>query len=75
MKFKQMLATGYVSIAILFGLYSSIWGHYHYKGFFYNMGRGLIWPFVMFPALGQLLALFIIIAMLIGLTLFGKKAD
>jgi len=39
------------------------------------MGRGLIWPFVMFPALGQLLALFIIIAMLIGLTLFGKKAD
>ena len=74
MKIKQMLITGYVAIAILFGLYGSIWGQYDYKGFFYNMGRGLIWPAIMFPSLGKVIALILILAMLIGLTLFGKRS-
>ncbi len=73
MKVKQLLITAYVAIGILYGLYSAIWGQYDYKGFFYNMGRGLMWPFIMFPTLGQILALVIILAMLAGLTLFGKK--
>jgi hypothetical protein len=73
MKLKQMLITAYVGIGILFGLYGSIWGQYDYKGFFYNMGRGLIWPVIVFPSLGQILALIIILGVLVGLTLFGKK--
>jgi hypothetical protein len=75
MKLKQILITAYLGVAVLFGLYGSIWGQYDYKGFFYNMGRGLIWPAIMFPSLGKILALILILAMLAGLTLFGKKAD
>lgn len=73
MKVKQIVMMAYVAIGILYGLYNAIWGIYQYKGFIYNMGRGLMWPFIMFPVLGQLLALAIILAMLAGLTLFGKK--
>ncbi|PTQ87178.1 hypothetical protein [Agitococcus lubricus] len=75
MKLKQTLITAYVGIAILFGLYGSIWGQYDYKGFFYNMGRGLIWPAIMFPSLGKVIALILILAMLVGLTLFGKRSE
>ena len=34
MKVKQLLITAYFAIGILYGLYSSIWGQYDYKGFF-----------------------------------------
>jgi len=32
-----------------------MWGRYAYKGFFYNLGQGLIWPAVVFPSLGKLI--------------------
>ena len=57
---KAMLIAAYVVIGILTGIYGSIWGQYDYKGLAYNMGRGLMWPVVMFPSFGQVVALVVI---------------
>lgn len=72
MKIKHMLIAAYVGIGILTGIYSAIWGEYDYKGVAYNMGRGLFWPVVMFPSLGQVIALIVIVGFIAAVTLFGK---
>ncbi|MDO9178709.1 MAG: hypothetical protein Q7U16_10430 [Agitococcus sp.] len=71
---KPILISVYVAIAVLTGIYGSIWGQYDYKGFAYNLGRGLIWPAVMFPSLGKAIGLLIIIGFIAFVTMFGKKA-
>ncbi|MCB1657299.1 MAG: hypothetical protein KDI39_03650 [Pseudomonadales bacterium] len=73
MKIKHILISVYLGIGVLFGLYGSIWGQYDYKGVAYNMGRGLMWPVVMFPSLGQVVALIVIVGFIAAITLFGKK--
>lgn len=70
---KAWLIGGYVAIGILAGIYGSIWGQYDYKGVAYNMGRGLFWPVVMFPSLGQVVALVVIVGFIAAVTFFGKS--
>ena len=72
---KAMLIAAYVVIGILTGIYGSIWGQYDYKGLAYNMGRGLMWPVVMFPSLGQVVALVVIVAFIAAVTMFGKGGN
>lgn len=70
---KPILISVYVAIAVLTGIYGSIWGQYDYKGFAYNLGRGLIWPVVMFPSLGQIISGILIFAFVVGIMMFGKR--
>ncbi|MCB1659315.1 MAG: hypothetical protein KDI39_13925 [Pseudomonadales bacterium] len=72
---KAMLIAAYVVIGILTGIYGSIWGQYDYKGLAYNMGRGLMWPVVMFPSLGQVVALVVIVVFIAAVTMFGKGGN
>lgn len=72
MKIKHMIISAYLVIGILTGIYGSILGQYDYKGVAYNMGRGLFWPVVMFPSLGQVVALIVIVGFIAVVTLFGK---
>ena len=48
-----------------------IWGRYAYKGFFYNLGQGLIWPAVVFPSVGKMIGgvvwIVVIFCLLVGL--------
>lgn len=34
----------------------NIWGQYAYKSFFFNLGRGLVWPAIVFPTIGTILS-------------------
>jgi hypothetical protein len=68
---KLLIILLYTGFAIT-GIYCSIWGQYDYKGIAYNMGRGLFWPVVMFPSLGQVIALIVIVGFIAAVTLFGK---
>ena len=51
----------YLVIGLLFGLQQWIWGEVAHKGLAFNLGRGLAWPAVMFPAFGQAVAGIIIV--------------
>ncbi len=73
MKIKHMLIAAYVAIGILAGIYGSIWGQYDYKGVAYNMGRGLFWPVVMFPSLGQVVGLVVIVGFVAAVISVGKR--
>lgn len=73
MKIKHILISIYVTIGILTGIYGSIWGQYDYKGVAYNLGRGMVWPVIMFPSLGQVVALIVIVGFIAAITLFGKR--
>ena len=58
---KQKVITIYLVVGLLFGLYQWLWGEMAYKGLMYNMGRGVVWPVLMFPAFGQIVAGIIIV--------------
>lgn len=54
MKVKGILIGFYVFMIFCVAIYGTFWGDFSYKGFFYNLGRGIVWPLVIFPGLGKL---------------------
>ncbi|MGF6727768.1 putative membrane-bound spermidine synthase [Paraburkholderia sp. GAS41] len=50
-------------------------GATHYKSFAYNLGRGLIWPVVMIPALGKIIGAIVLVAVVIAILVFVKTKD
>lgn len=66
MKNATGLIIGYLVIGLLFAIYQTNWGQYSYRPFSYNLGQGLVWPAVMFPVLGKIIAGIVIIALVIG---------
>lgn len=73
MKTSHIIITVYVVIAILFGIYGSLFGDYDYRGFMYNLGRGLVWPTIIFPSLGKIIGGIILLAVIGGAIIFAKK--
>lgn len=61
---RYILFVGYMIISFLYSLYGYFFTFYGYKGFAYNLGRGLVWPFVMFPSLGEIVGGIIILAII-----------
>lgn len=55
MSTKAKIITGYLIIGLLFAIYGANWGDHAYRGIFYNLGIGLVWPVIMFPSLGNLI--------------------
>lgn len=51
---RQILITAYLVIAMGFTVYESLFGAENYRGFFYNFGKSLVWPFLVFPILGKI---------------------
>lgn len=66
---KPILFSVYFGIGLLYALYSSFFGAYKYKGFAYNLGRGIIWPATMFPSVGQFIGAVLIIGFVAWITL------
>lgn len=67
---KQKFWTAYFTIALLFAIYSSNWGPYHYQSFAYNLGRALVWPAIMFPVLGNILGAIILVVVIVLILVF-----
>ena len=70
---KEKIISTYIGIAILVGLYEWFFGASKYAGFFYNMGRGFVWPTIMFPALGQIIGGIIWFVVIVGILIFANK--
>ena len=66
---KQNIIIVYLIIGLIFGLYQWFFGPVASRGLIYNLGRGLVWPAVMFPALGQIIGAIIIVAVIAALVI------
>lgn len=72
MSTKQKIINAYFVIGLLFALYEWKFGMYSYKGFFYNLGKGLIWPAVLFPSLGHIIGGVIILLFVVFVVVFVR---
>jgi hypothetical protein len=59
----------YAVIGLLFALYGTWWGDYAFKGFMYNVGRAIVWPAQIFPQIGALMTIIIVVGVVILLSL------
>lgn len=72
MSVKQLIFSVYFFIALLFSIYGTFWGESAYRGFFFNLGLSIVWPAIMFPALGKAIGAVLLVAV-IGLVLGLKR--
>lgn len=64
MKFKHKLIIAYFGFGFLFSIYSWMFGDTAHRSFAYNLGMGLVWPAVMFPVVGQIIGVIIMISII-----------
>lgn len=68
----RVVLSVYVLLIFVFAIYGNWWGTYAYKGFFFNLGRSLIWPVILFPSVGKAIGLLVVLVV-VGLLTFGRK--
>lgn len=68
----RVVLSVYVLLIFVFAIYGNWWGAYAYKGFFFNLGRSLIWPVILFPSVGKAIGLLVVLVV-VGLLTFGRK--
>lgn len=49
------------------------WGQYAYKGFFYNVGRALVWPAIVFPSFGGIVTAMMWLVVIVAILLLVRK--
>ncbi len=69
MSWKQIIIAGYLGMGLIVGIYQSQWGNDAYKGMAYNLGKGLVWPAVLFPIVGQIVGVVLLLAVIAWLLL------
>ncbi|AIL75018.1 hypothetical protein N0P26_002970 [Acinetobacter baumannii] len=69
---KQITIVVYLVIGFFYAIYQHFWGLYSYKGFAFNLGQGLAWPFIMFPTLGKIVGGILILLFIIFIVLKPK---
>lgn len=75
MTFKQKLLYVYLAGIPLFTLYGWIAGPHRHRSFFYNLGVGLAWPITLFPQLGELIGMVLLVGLVLAVLIFGKRKD
>ena len=70
---KAWVIGGYFIIGFFFTVYQNFWGQYSYKSFAYHIGRGIVWPAVMFPSVGKFIGGIIILIIIALITLNSRK--
>lgn len=70
---KQKIFSVYFFIALLYTFYGWLFGSTKYASFFYNLGRGVVWPVHMFPVLGSIITAAIILALVAFAVFSGKN--
>jgi hypothetical protein len=76
MSTKQKIFSIYLVVGLFFTLYGWLFGATSYKSFAYHIGRGLVWPTVIFPGLGAAIGgLIMIIAVILVLVFVRTPRD
>jgi phosphate/sulfate permease len=72
---KQKLISAYFGIGFLVAMYESMFGPDSMRGFAYNLGKGIVWPAVVFPSLGYLIGGIVIVLFVTFVALFVNPTD
>ncbi len=64
MSTKAKIILVYFAIALVFAIYGATFGDYAYKGFAYNLGAAVVWPVMIFPGLGKIIGVIVLIVAL-----------
>jgi hypothetical protein len=72
MSTKQKIFGAYFVIGLLFALYGWLFGTMSYKGFAYNLGRGVVWPLFIFPELGAVIGALILVIVVVLISIFVR---
>ena len=67
---KQKLITGYLIIGLIYAILHFLFGGTG-QGFFYNLGMCLVWPAVIFPAIGKFVGAIILVVVIAALLILG----
>lgn len=65
----------YVLMIVIVAIYGNWWGDFAYRGFGYNLGRALFWPFVMFPGVGKAVGGIIIVGLVLFAVFFMRNPN
>ena len=55
-KIGRILFAGYFLIALLYAVYAHFWGPEPFRSFAFHLGQGVLWPVLVFPSLGPVIA-------------------
>ena len=69
---KNIVIAIYLAIAVLFAIYGTFWGANAYRGFAYNLGGAILWPTILFPALGKAIGGVVIVVGIIAILIFVR---
>jgi hypothetical protein len=63
--YRQIVLMVYLAIAMLFTVYGTFFGEDHHRGFFFNFGKSLVWPFLLFPVVGKLVGAILLVIFIV----------
>lgn len=56
MKIGRILFAGYFLVGLLYAVYAHFWGPEPFRSFAFHLGQGVLWPVLVFPSLGPVIA-------------------
>ena len=66
MKIGQIMVVAYMVIAVCVSVYRANWSETAFRGFAWNFGQGLFWPFFLFPGLGKFVGGVLLLIVILG---------
>ena len=66
MKIGQIMVVAYMVIAVCVSVYRANWSETAFRGFAWNFGQGLFWPFFLFPGLGKFVGGVVLLIVILG---------
>lgn len=73
MTLKSKIISIYLGFGFLFALYAWSFGETAHKSFAYNLGKGIVWPAVIFPEFGKAIGAIIMLIVVMLIVLFGSR--
>lgn len=69
MSTRAKIIIGYLGIGLIFTIYFAVFGNAPSQGFGVALGKGLVWPAVLFPGIGTFIGAVVMILVVVAISL------
>ena len=69
MKIGPIMVVAYMVITVCVSFYRATWRETAFRGFAWNFGQSLFWPFFLFPGLGKFIGGVLLLIIILGVVL------
>ncbi len=69
MKIGPIMVVAYMVITVCVSFYRATWSETAFRGFAWNFGQSLFWPFFLFPGLGKFIGGVLLLIIILGVVL------